>query len=368
MTKLVVISGSDEAAVKSRALALVAEWFGPDYDQSNDLETIRGDDDAVSPEASLKDFAAAAATPPFFGGEKTVWLRHWNGFKLLADSRAAKSAEALAARFADELVTPAAVPGVRMLVDGPGLDGRKTLAKTLKAAADVELEMLNLPDTRARDFARQQAASLSAQVKNAGFKITPDAAEYLAAATGGDTARRANELEKLYCYVAPEKTITLEACHEVVSFDVAAVSWKLGSALSERNAAAALSLVTPLLRQLKREKTSGNQELSLLWSAAGAFTDIVQTRSYMSELEVPARFGPNFFDGLAPALKEKFPKNKLLSYHPYRAYKLCESASRWPSGSCAKAFDLIVEAQRKMVSGGDSQLVLEKLILDLCAC
>ena len=365
---LTVISGSDDSAVKSRATALMTEWLGADFDRSNDLEIVRGDDETVAPEDSLNEFLASAMTPPFFGDGKTVWLRHWSGFKLLSDSRAGKSAEALMNRFAEEVVKPAPVPGVRLLVDGVGIDGRKSLAKLLKSAENVEFELLNLPDQRARDFVRQQVTSLSAQVKAAGYKLTPDAAEYLAAATGSDMARRNNELEKLYCYVAPEKMITLDDCREVVTFDLAAVSWELGSALSERNTAGALALLTPLIRTMKQEKSSGNQELSLLWSAAGAFTDIVQTLGYMQELKVPKRFGPNFFDSLDSSLKEEFPKNKLLSYHPYRAYKLCESAARWTPQSLAKALDLIVDAQRKMVSGSDSLLTLEKLIIDLGKC
>lgn len=365
---LTVISGSDDAAVKSRAQTLMSEWLGPEFEHSNDLEVVRGDDETVPAEDSLNEFAASAATPPFFSAEKTVWLRHWNGFKVMSDSRSTKSGEALMNRFIDTLVKPPPVPGVRLLVDGSGLDGRKSLAKLLKSSENTELELLNLPDQRARDFVRQQVTGLSAQVKAAGFKLTADAAEYLAAATGSDIARRNNELEKLYCYVAPEKTITLEDCREVVTFDMAAVSWELGSALSERNTAGALALLTPLLRTLRQEKGSGNQELSLLWSAAGAFTDIVQTHGYMQELKVPTRFGPNFFDQLDSSLKEKFPKNKLLSYHPYRAYKLCESAARWTPQSLARALDMIVEAQRKMVSGSDSLLTLEKLIIDLGRC
>lgn len=365
---LTVVSGSDDAAVKSRSLAIVAEWFGEEYERSNDLEIIRGDDETVAPEDSLNEFLASAQTPPFFGDGKTVWLRHWSGFKLLSESRSAKAAEALMNRFAEEVVKPAPIPGVRLLVDGAGLDGRKALAKLLKSAENVEFELLNLPDQKARDFVRQQVGSLTAQAKSAGFKLTPDAAEYLAAATGSDMARRNNELEKLYCYVAPEKVITIDDCREVVSFDIAAVSWELGSALSERNTAAALALLTPLLRQLKQEKASGNQELTLLWSAAGVFSDIVQTHGFMREIGVPARFGPNFFDSLDSSLKERFPKNKLLSYHPYRAYKLCESAARWSPQSLAAALDMIVEAQRKMVSGSDSLLTLEKLIIDLGRC
>ena len=365
---LTVISGSDDAAVKSRSQLLVTEWYGAEFDRCNDLEIVRGDNETVSPEESLNEFLSSALTPPFFSEQKTVWLRHWSGFQLLNESRSAKTAEALMNRFAEEVVKAPPVPGVRLLVDGAGLDGRKALTKLLKSAENVEVEILNLPDQRARDFVRQQVTSLSAQVKAAGFKLTPDAAEYLAAATGSDIARRNNELEKLYCYVAPEKTITLEACRDVVSFDVAAVSWELSSALSERNTAGALALLTPLLRSLRRERGSGNQELSLLWSAAGAFSDIVQTHGFMQELEVPKRFGPNFFDQLDSSYKERFPKNKLLSCHPYRAYKLCESASRWSPQSLAKALDLITEAQRKMVSGGDPQFTLENLIIDLGRC
>ena len=135
---LTVISGSDDAAVKSRATALMTEWLGADFDRSNDLEIVRGDDETVAPEESLNEFLASAMTPPFFGDGKTVWLRHWSGFKLLGDSRSSKVAEALMNRFAEEVVKPAVVPGVRLLVDGAGLDGRKSLAKLLKGAENVE--------------------------------------------------------------------------------------------------------------------------------------------------------------------------------------------------------------------------------------
>ena len=366
--QLYVISGSDDAAVKSRANALITEWLGPEFDTSADLEIIRGDDETVAVEDSLNEFLASAKTPPFFGDGKTVWLRHWNGFKVMSDSRSTKAGEALMNRFAEEVVKPEPIEGIRLLVDGSGLDGRKSLAKLLKNSENVEFELLNLPDQKAKDFVRQQVGSISQQAKAAGYKITPDAAEYLAAATGSDSALRSNELEKLYCYTADEKVITLDDCREVVTFDAAAVSWELGSALSERNTAGALALLTPILRTLKKEKSSGNQELSLLWSAAGAFTDIVQTKSYMQELNVPKHFGPNFFSQLDSSYKERFPKNKLLSYHPYRAYKLCESAARWSPQSLAKALDLITEAQRKMVSGSDALLTLENLVIDLGNC
>ena len=92
--QLYVISGSDDAAVKSRALALITEWLGPEFDTSADLEIIRGDDETIPAEDSLNEFLASAKTPPFFGDGKTVWLRHWNAFKLLSENRSSKSAEA----------------------------------------------------------------------------------------------------------------------------------------------------------------------------------------------------------------------------------------------------------------------------------
>ena len=62
---LTVISGSDDSAVKSRATALMTEWLGADFDRSNDLEIVRGDDETVNPEDSLNEFLASAMTPPF---------------------------------------------------------------------------------------------------------------------------------------------------------------------------------------------------------------------------------------------------------------------------------------------------------------
>ena len=177
--QLYVISGSDDAAVKSRALTVITEWLGPEFDSSADLEIIRGDDETIAPEDSLNEFLASALTPPFFGDGKTVWLRHWSGFKTMSDTRSTKAGEALMNRFAEEVVKPAPIDGIRLLVDGSGLDGRKSLAKLLKNSENVEFELLNLPDQKAKDFVRHQVSSISAQVKDAGYKITPDAAQEL---------------------------------------------------------------------------------------------------------------------------------------------------------------------------------------------
>ena len=115
---LTVISGSDEPAVKARAHALIAEWHGADFENSTDLEIVRGDDESAAPEAVFGSFLAAVLTPPFFGGTKTVWLRHWNLFKALSDARVSKATEQLAVRFAAEIVNAPPVDGVRLLVDG----------------------------------------------------------------------------------------------------------------------------------------------------------------------------------------------------------------------------------------------------------
>ena len=103
-------------------------------------------------------------------------------------------------------------------MDGSGLDGRKALAKLLKTAENVEFELLNLPDQKARDFVRQQVTSLTAQAKAAGFKLTPDAAEYLTAATGSETTNQlpnsiSASLRSFFSRGEAEQKLRAEGCY-----------------------------------------------------------------------------------------------------------------------------------------------------------
>ena len=171
----------------------------------------------------------------------------------------------------------------------------------------------------------------------------------------------ANELEKLHCYTADAKEITLDDCRLVVSKTSEALSWEFTSAVVSGERAKALLTLNTLMSQ----KESG-MEIRLLAGLSQEYQRMIQTRLAMKELKI-SRPAPNMIDNLSPDIKAQFPANPLLKMHPYRAFKVCESALKSDAASLAANITAIRDASRSLVSGGgDSRMLLEQLILKLC--
>ncbi len=364
MGRFVLITGSDEFAIKNRARELADRWAGGDAERNPDWEFLAGDAGDADPVELLGAAANSLCTPPFFGDGKTLWLRNFLFFDRLDSTDAALKAawERLA-----KLLKEGLPEGVDFLWSGPGLDQRKSAAKGLKACPGAEIEVYNSVNSRSKDFAQAMQQRLSELCSSWGKTLEPRAAELLIAAVGADTARLQTELEKLFTFLGPERNrATLADVRQVVSATPEALGWEFAQALQARDAKAALAVVNDLIRQMKGTRSSGF-ELSMLYTAAGAFSDILNTRQAMAELEVPRRIGPNYFSALDPALKERHPDNMLLSLHPFRAYKLCETALGFGDADLKRIFSALLDTNVALVTGGgEARLVLERMILSIC--
>ena len=93
---------------------------------------------------------------------------------------------------------------------------------------------------------------------------------------------------------------------------------------------------------------------------------MVKVKNAMSELKLPRRVGTSYFYSVPPELKEQYPENILLQVHPFRAYKMCESALGFSDRSLAEALGVLLDGNRKLVSGGgEPRIVLEQLIIKI---
>ncbi|MFA6714027.1 MAG: hypothetical protein WCS27_01555, partial [Victivallaceae bacterium] len=129
-----------------------------------------------------------------------------------------------------------------------------------------------------------------------------------------------------------------------------------------KNMPAALRLVGTLAKQLASER-GGNLELSILGHAIRTFQEMIKTKNAMAEINAPARVGKSYFSAVPESVREKYPDNMLLKMHPFRAYKVCESAGRFSDGELAQTLRDILDANRKLVSGaGNPRIVLEQLV------
>ncbi len=366
MSRFFLVSGNDEFAIKSRAREHVSSLCGEDFESCADLEIIRGDSDQLSVAEVVGQFFVALATPPFLSAQKVIWLCHFTGFDALnaaADKEMARLQAQILAFFKQDLP-----PEIAVVIDGPGLDLRTSLAKAFKNVPGAVCDFYKKAELADKDYSRNQAERITALAKQQKKQIADDAMEFLISAVGSDFGRLQKEIEKLATYLGDEKLITLQVCRNICSRTPEALGWEFARALTEGDRVTALKLADISIREMRNLRGGGNNvELSLIFQAIRGFKDILDTRLAMDELGLTT-VSRNYFYNVPEELKAQFPNNMLLKIHPFRAYKLVESAMIFPEKKLAQAYKALLEANRRMVSGGgDSRMILEDLIVKVTA-
>ncbi len=352
--KLYIVSGDDDFAQKARSRALVAGLAGGDPESCGALEIIAGDGDGMKFAEIAETMLSSMRTPPFLTPNQIIWLRNFAFFTELSDAYKGKGPAAeLAAALCEALPDEQTV-----IINGPGFDQRKSFAKALKMAG-AEIAVESSAKANDRNYADTRRRTIADLCRNAGKKIAPAAVQYLETILGSDTGTMMNELDKLLLYVGDAPEITLEDCRAISSRTPEAVSWTFTGALLERDLRTALEVLDTLIKQ-------GDAAIRVLAAVSGEFQKLIQVKRAMRELKLE-RVNPRTFDGFSDAEKAGHPDNLLLKLHPYRAFKMCEGALRYPDAEVARSLDAVLNANRALVSGGgEPRLVLEQLIFRIC--
>lgn len=355
MGKFFIISGDDDFARKQRAreiTILTAQCEEPE--SADHVEIVQADLPELKPDVIADRFLTALRTPPFLAPEKIVWLRHFPDLDQWTAERAPAAVKDLTAALLEPLP-----PEVSVIIDGPGLDKRKTLWKNL-AKAGAEIELLSISRSTDRNFAETRRNILNNFAKSTGKRITPEAIQYLTDVIGGDSGILANELEKLACYTGNAPEITVHDCRAIVSRTPEAVIWEYTEAIQNGKTDAAMNALAALSKQKDQAL-----EIKLIALLSSAYQKTLNCRLAMHELGIKHP-SPAAFENISQETKEKFPANPLIKLHPYRAFKMCETASRLDGAAIAEKLTLIRNASRALVSGGgDSAIILEQLTVAL---
>ena len=355
MGKLYIISGDDDIARKRRAREVVCEVTGNEEPENDEaLEVISGDSEEGIDQI-CKNFLSSLQTPPFLAGSKILWLKHFPDLEMFSAAEPSKLCAAITAELEIELA-----PELTVIIDGPNLDQRKSFAKKLKAAgAVIENKVAAKPNDK--NFSENRRQDIYAWCQKCGKRFEPDAIQFLIDAVNSSSGTLHNELEKLYCYTGNRPIITLTDCRNVVSRTFEAISWEFTSAITARNRIEALKLLNALLAQ--REP-----EIKIMAMLSGEFQKIMQTKLAMEELNIKGRVNARTFDNIPEDIRAANPGNALLKLHPFRAFKVCESAAGYSGKELAEKLTLIKNASRCMVSGvGNNRITLEQLVLKLTA-
>ena len=356
MSAFYIISGDDDFARKRRVREVCSSLCGnPEPEEDETVEIIAGDDTSVKPDELAAAFVESLRTPPFLCERKIVWMRHHPDLDLLL---AEKCSQPYAELFS--LLAAPLPPEVDVIIDGPGVDRRRSKVKELKNAG-AEIEICTAAKANDKAAAENKREIISSFCRKNGKRLSPDAQQYLLEVVGGDSGTLANELEKLDCYTGNAPEITLIDCQAIISRTQEALNWEFTGAVVENNRAKALMTLSKLLSQ----KENG-MEIRMLYSLSNEYQRLIQTRLAMKQLNV-TRANPNTFSTLPPDMKERFPDNPLLKMHPYRAFKTCEAALRFSGNMLAEKLTAIRDANRALVSGGgDNRILLEQLVCKLC--
>ena len=356
MSSFYIISGDDDFARKQRARECAIQLCDdPEPENCSAAEVIAGDEPTFKQELCSARFLESLRTPPFLCGRKLIWLRHHPDLDNFASDRPDEATAELL-----KLLREPLPPDIDVLIDGPGLDRRRTIFKDLKNAGAV-IEIFSAAKTTDKNYGENRRQQLADFARNSGKKLSHDAMQYLTEAIGGDSGTLANELEKLLCYCGDKSEITLADCRAVVSRTQEALSWEFTSAVVSGDRQRALFALGTLL-----EGKENGTELRMLASLSMEYQRMIQTRLAMKQLQI-TRPNPNTFSSLSPELKSSFPDNPLLKLHPFRAFKVCEAAARFNGGVLAEKLTLIRDVYRKLVSGGgDNRILLEQLVCKLC--
>ncbi|MBR7120094.1 MAG: DNA polymerase III subunit delta [Lentisphaeria bacterium] len=353
MGKLYIISGDDDVARKRRVREVVCEITQCDEPENDPaLEVISGDAEE-SIDNILIRFLDALRTPPFLADSKKLWLRHLPDMEIFSGDEPSK----VVASVIEELTSP--LPDeLTVIIDAPNLDQRKSFAKKLKAAgAVIENKVTSKPGDR--NFADSRRQEIFQWSQKCGKRIDADAVQYLAEVVGGSSAALANELEKLYCYTGNRPTVTLDDCKCVVSRTPEAIAWEFTAALTANNQKEAITLLGALLARQEHE-------IKLMAIISGEFQKTIQVRKALDDLHIRGNVNPRTFDNIPEDIRKANPDNMLLKMHPFRAFKVCEAATRFSAPELAEKISYIRDASRALVSGaGNSRIILEQLVLKL---
>ena len=349
MGNIYIISGSDDFSRKKRARELVIELGGENLDDPG-IEIIASESDTARVDDLAPAFIEAVQTPPFLSERKVVWLKNFPDLDMLSKQGTAELVLQL-------LCTPAPEE-VDIVVDGPGLDLRKSFAKNLKSSG-AKIELFQTLQASDKNYAENRRQILENMIVSNGKQLEPRAVQYLLETVGGNSANLANEVEKLLLFTGDAPYITLADCEAVTSRTPEAVGWEFTSAVTEGDAARAIKLLDLLF-------TKDSDAIGLLGALSNEYQRYSKLFPAMRELGL-THVTPRSFDNLPPDMKKRFPDNPLLNCHPFRAFKMCEAAQKLGGCRIAAKLTAIRETSCAAVSGnGNVRILLEQLILKLC--
>ena len=355
--RLFLVYGTDDLSATRKADAL-ADRLCPPADQAFGLETINpegGDKTADEVCAILRNVIEALMTPPFLGGDKTVFLRGAPFFDPLSEPGKYEAVKAETARLVDLL--KAGLPGgVSFILLTDCVNKSTSFYKTFKSLGEVHAFDEPEKDREAEeDFIPRVERLLSEK----GISLPRPVFNAFLDRTGYNLRQVEMEVEKLSLYLGDAKTATLADIQLMVAPVRESKFYEFADTFCKGD-------LDATLRTLDRLFTQRVAPVGLLVNLQNRLRDLVVMSDCLKRGWARLSGGERFRTlawSLPPegeallATLEKDPRKG----NPYAVAMLAAQAARFPAARWFRWLNAAVDAQAAMTGGEavDPEVALE---------
>ena len=350
MDNLYLVTGNDLAQIRAEAGKLFRNFAGENPDPFS-CDTITEGEGGATPELIFSLIQVLQQPSMMFGGRKVVWLKHFSAFD--AEGEKSKDGIGAALRELADFLKPGLPDDMLLIMDGPGIDRRRSLFKNCNAKGHVIF--LEKPDMSKSGWQQQMQACLQKALHDKGLKLQMPAQQYLLDVLGADTGRIDAELEKIICFRGTaDGEASLDEVRQVCIGKGEEMSWALSDMLGKRNIKEAIRVVDTLITQNKEDD---NCARGMLLSCSGFFRQAIRIKVFMGERKLRNPVALKQYvstmskDEIDKAASEGFD---FVAYHPYRVQKLAESAERYQPAEIIEAIRTLRDSVRQISSSATS--------------
>ena len=354
--RLFLVYGSDDLSATRKADAL-ADSLCPPAEQAFGLETINpegGDKPADEVCTLLRNVMEALLTPPFLGGNKTVFLRGAPFFNPMTEPGKFESVKTEVARLVDLL--KAGLPeGVSFILLTDSVNKTTTFYKTFKSLGEVHAFDEPEKDREAEEDFIPRVEKLLAE---RGVAMPRPVFNAFLDRTGYNLRHVEMEIEKLSLYLGDRKTATLEDLHLMVAPIRESKFYEFADVFCSGDLAKTLRMMSRLFAQ--RESPVG-----LIISLQNRLREIVVLSDCLKRgwAHVSGGDWPKLTWSLPPegetvlSSLEKDPRKG----NPFAIAKMASQANRYPPARWFRWLNAAVDAQAAMTGGEaiDPEVTLE---------
>ncbi len=354
--RLFLVYGSDDLSATRKADA-IADTLCPPAEQAFGLETINpegGDKPADEVCTILRNVMEALLTPPFLGGNKTVFLRGAPFFNPMTEPGKFESVKTEVARLVDLL--KAGLPdGVSFLLLTDSVNKTTTFYKTFKSLGEVHAFDEPEKDREAEEDFIPRVEKLLAE---RGVAMPRPVFNAFLDRTGYNLRHVEMEIEKLSLYLGDRKTATIEDLHLMVAPIRESKFYEFADVFCSGDLAKTLRMMSRLFAQ--RESPVG-----LVISLQNRLREIVVLADCLKRgwAHVSGGDWPKLTWSLPPegeavlSSLEKDPRKG----NPFAIAKMAAQANRYPPARWFRWLNAAVDAQAAMTGGEaiDPEVALE---------